>query len=124
MISITRRYHFEAAHWLPHVPDGHKCKGMHGHNYRVEVTVPGKGQHGGLDDRGFVMDFAELDAIVTPLLQLLDHKVVNDQIANPTAEHIAFWVATGVAVANRVRVYETDECWAEWKRTDGPSKEG
>lgn len=116
MISISRRYHFEAAHWLPYVPEGHKCRNMHGHNYRVVVTINGRGQHGGLDDRGFVMDFAELDAIVEPLLKLLDHKVLNDQIPNPTAEFIAIWVASGVLQADKVRVYETDDCWAEVTR--------
>lgn len=119
MISITRSYRFEAAHWLPHVPEGHKCRNMHGHNYRVDVTVNGAGQFGGIDARGFVMDFAELDAIVHPLLKLLDHSVINNTIANPTAEHIAFWVATGVPQASAVRVYETDDCWADWTQDGG-----
>lgn len=117
MISISRQYRFEAAHFLPDVPDGHKCKNMHGHNYRIVVTVNGKARFGGIDERGFVMDFAELDAIVCPLLQLLDHKILNDTIRNPTAEHIAFWIATGVPIADSVRVYETDDCWADWSRT-------
>lgn len=114
MISISRQYRFEAAHFLPDVPDGHKCKNMHGHNYRIVVTIIGQGQFGGIDARGFVMDFAELDAIVLPLLSLLDHKVLNDTIRNPTAEHLAFWIAMGVPQVNSVRVYETDDCWAEF----------
>lgn len=118
MISISRRYHFEAAHRLPNVPDGHKCKNMHGHNYQVVVTVNGKGPHAGLRDDGMVMDFAALDTVVEPLLRLLDHSVLNDTIPNPTAEMIAIWIAAGVVMADAVRVYETSECWAEWRRVD------
>ena len=50
---IGRSYRFESAHHLPHLPDGHKCKNLHGHNYRLEVVVRGR-----LDERGFVRDFA------------------------------------------------------------------
>lgn len=108
MFLIGRTYRFEAAHFLPRVPEGHKCKNMHGHNYRVEVQFAGM-----LDDRGFVRDFAELDALVHPLIRQLDHKVLNDTISNPTAELIAQWFLDRVDGCCAVRVYETDDCWAE-----------
>src|SRR5690606_30399132 len=38
---IGRTYRFESAHHLPHLPEGHKCKNLHGHNYRMEVVVRG-----------------------------------------------------------------------------------
>lgn len=120
MITISREYRFEAAHFLPYVPDGHKCKKMHGHSYRIVITVIGKGQHGGLDNRGFVMDFAELDAIVAPLIKLVDHTVLNEtMISNPTAELIACWFASGVLVADRVTVFEERGAWASWSRANG-----
>ena len=116
MISISREYRLEAAHWLPAVPEDHKCRRMHGHNYRIVVTFIGCGPHGGLDDRGFVMDYAEVDAKVEPLLALLDHRVLNDAaISNPTAELIAAWIARGTG-ADAVRVYETDDKWCDWSR--------
>ena len=61
-IRMGRSYRFEAAHFLPRLPEGHRCRNLHGHNYRVEIVVSGA-----LDQRGFVWDFAELDAIVMPL---------------------------------------------------------
>ena len=112
-VRIGRSYRFESAHFLPGVPEGHKCRNLHGHNYRVEVTLRGP-----LDARGFVKDFAEIDAEVAPLLALVDHKLLNDVggIENPTAEIIARWFLERIADCERVRVYETDDCWAEVER--------
>ncbi|WP_349519304.1 6-pyruvoyl trahydropterin synthase family protein [Bradyrhizobium canariense] len=70
---IGRTYRFESAHHLPRLPDGHKCKNVHGHNYRVEVVISGA-----LDTRGFVMDFAEMDAEILPLIRKVDHRLLND----------------------------------------------
>ena len=109
---IGRTYRFESAHRLPHVPDGHKCKNLHGHNYRMEVVVRGT-----LDARGFVKDFAEIDAEVGPLVKMVDHRVLNEVpgLENPTAEIIAAWFLTRIANCESVRVYENDGCWAEVK---------
>jgi 6-pyruvoyltetrahydropterin/6-carboxytetrahydropterin synthase len=107
---IGRTYRFESAHRLPHLPDGHKCKSLHGHTYRLTVVVRGR-----LDDRGFVKDFAEIDAEVRPLLELVDHRLLNDVegLENPTAEVIAAWFLERIADCESVRVYENDDCWAE-----------
>lgn len=107
---VGRTYRFEAAHRLPLLPVNHKCHNMHGHNYRVSLTVCGL-----VDKRGFVMDFAELDALVMPLIARLDHKVLNEVegLENPTAEVIATWFFERVTNCERVRVYENDDCWAE-----------
>jgi 6-pyruvoyltetrahydropterin/6-carboxytetrahydropterin synthase len=110
---IGRTYRFEAAHHLPLLPDGHKCKRMHGHSYRVDVVV-----RGSLDARGFVADFAEIDAEILPLVARVDHRVLNDieGLENPTAELIAAWFLERVPAAQSVRVYENDDCWAEASR--------
>jgi 6-pyruvoyltetrahydropterin/6-carboxytetrahydropterin synthase len=118
--QITRTYRFEAAHFLPKVPDSHKCKRVHGHNYRVDVTV-----RSGLDDRGFVMDFFELDAVVDPIVEELDHRCLNEitLLDNPTAEILAHWFWARVCAHLKrgmsrldvsVRVYETADCSAEY----------
>ena len=109
---IGRAYRFESAHRLPHLPDGHRCKRLHGHNYRVEVVVRGR-----LDRRGFVRDFAEIDAEVRPLLDLVDHRLLNEVegLENPTAELIAAWFFERIADCESVRVSENDDCWAEVK---------
>ena len=109
-MRIAAEYTFEAAHRLPMVPDTHKCSRMHGHNYRVIVSIDGP-----LDERGFVVDYAELDEVVQPLINRLDHRCLNDidGLSNPTAEIIAGWLKERIQPNARVRVYETSRYWAE-----------
>jgi 6-pyruvoyltetrahydropterin/6-carboxytetrahydropterin synthase len=109
-MKIGRIYRFEAAHRLPLLPDGHKCKNLHGHNYKIEIVVSGD-----LDIRGFVADFAEIDAEIIPIVRLLDHHLLNDVagLENPTAENIAIWFLGRISGCERVRVYENEDCWAE-----------
>ena len=109
---VTRTYHVEAAHFLPKVPDSHKCRRVHGHNYRVDVTVRGP-----LDERGFVVDFFELDAVIEPLIAALDHRIINEVagLENPTAEIIARWFFERIALDGvSIRVFETADCSAEF----------
>ncbi|WP_334149437.1 6-carboxytetrahydropterin synthase QueD [Hyphomicrobium sp.] len=114
-VRITATYSFEAAHWLPHVPDGHKCKRMHGHNYKIEVAVRGP-----LDERGFVVDYAELDAVVQPIIDRLDHRCLNDipGLENPTSEILAIWLRDRIkaslpAFSPEIKVWETPRYCAE-----------
>lgn len=118
MISIRRRYTFEAAHWLPNVPFGHKCSRMHGHSYRVEVIVGGPLEA----TYGWVLDFAEVDAAWAPLMRQLDHGVLNEVpgLANPTAEHLAAWIGAMLDLPSTVRVeevtvWETARGAATWR---------
>lgn len=107
---IGRTYRFESAHHLPQLPDGHKCKNLHGHNYKMEVVVRGTP-----DSRGFVKDFAEIDAELAHLLSMVDHRVLNDVpgLENPTAENIAAWFFDRIGDCESVRIYENEDCWAE-----------
>src|SRR4051812_2257031 len=64
---LERSYRFEAAHFLPKVPPGHKCARMHGHSYSIDVAIEGE-----IDpERGWVMDFADIDEHVQPLMRQL-----------------------------------------------------
>jgi 6-pyruvoyltetrahydropterin/6-carboxytetrahydropterin synthase len=78
----------------------------------VHVVVRGR-----LDSRGFVKDFAEIDAEIRPLFERVDHRLLNDVegLENPTAEIIAAWFFERIADCESVRVYENDDCWAEVK---------
>ncbi|MFQ5765752.1 MAG: 6-carboxytetrahydropterin synthase QueD, partial [Rhodospirillales bacterium] len=83
-MDIFSEFTFEAAHLLPNLPDGHKCRRLHGHSFRVTVTVTG-----GLDDEaGWVMDFADVDAACQPIRDALDHRYLNEieGLDNPTSE--------------------------------------
>ncbi len=94
-VIITKEFRFESAHYLPNMPDGHKCRRMHGHSFKVGVKVKGKADA----FTGVVMDFAEIKAIVKPLIEMLDHYVINEVgaengsvlLQNPTSENLAKW---------------------------------
>ncbi len=88
-MEIFKEFTFDSAHFLPNVPEGHKCKNMHGHTYRLRVYC--KGEIG--ENTGWVLDFADVKAVWKPLEKIVDHKVLNDipGLENPTAEHIAMW---------------------------------
>jgi 6-pyruvoyltetrahydropterin/6-carboxytetrahydropterin synthase len=91
---LQRHYGFEAAHFLPKVPAGHKCARVHGHSYSVDVSIEGN-----IDETsGWVMDFAEIDEAVSPLIRQLDHQLLNemDGLANPTSEVLAIWLWTRI----------------------------
>jgi 6-pyruvoyltetrahydropterin/6-carboxytetrahydropterin synthase len=95
--EVTRAYRIDAAHRLPGVPEGHKCGRMHGHGFRVEVTVAGPvGKRS-----GWVLDFAEIDRAAKPLVDALDHRTLNDVegLENPTSELLAKWLWDRLAKA-------------------------
>ena len=87
---ITKSFSFDAAHWLPHVPEDHKCRRMHGHTYTVVLGLEGE-----IDPQlGWVQDYGEITAACRPLLRELDHRCLNDiaGLENPTAEILAAWI--------------------------------
>ena len=90
MMEIFKVFTFDAAHWLPRVPEGHKCAKMHGHSFRVEIHIRGKAG----SDSGWVTDFAEIAAAFEPLLEQLDHKNLNriEGLENPTSENLCRWI--------------------------------
>ena len=89
-VEIVKDFRFEAAHFLPNVPEGHKCRRMHGHSFRGEVAL--RGPLGA--ETGWVMDFADLKRAVDPIVARLDHYLLNDVdgLDNPTSERVAIWI--------------------------------
>lgn len=109
--EITTTVSFEAAHFLPNVPEGHKCRNLHGHNYEVELTLEGD-----IDPKtGWVVDFGAVEDAWRPLFQQVDHKLLNDVegLTNPTAEILANYILDRFSMKGatlvRVKVYETSK---------------
>lgn len=86
---------FSAAHSLPRHPG--RCKGLHGHTYKVEVVVEGEKKA----ETACVADFSEVKAIVEEVLELVDHKFLNELITDPTSENIALFLK--VALEQRLK---------------------
>lgn len=89
-VRLVRSFPFEAAHWLPTFPDGHKCRRLHGHSFKIEIAVEGDVDPG----KGYLIDYGDLKTAFEPLLARLDHYCLNDVpgLENPTSEELARWI--------------------------------
>ena len=89
-MTIYKQFTFDAAHFLPNVPEGHKCRAMHGHTYHLTVFVSGPV----LEEPGWVIDFNDVKKVCKRALDRLDHALLNDipGLENPTAENVARWL--------------------------------
>jgi 6-pyruvoyltetrahydropterin/6-carboxytetrahydropterin synthase len=88
-MNLSCEFHYDSAHRLPHVPEGHKCGRLHGHTYVLTVTIAGP-----VRADGFIIDFAEVKDAVEPVIKQLDHYLLNDipGLDNPTVEVQLEWL--------------------------------
>jgi 6-pyruvoyltetrahydropterin/6-carboxytetrahydropterin synthase len=109
-MEIFKEFTIEAAHWLPHVPEGHKCRRMHGHSFRIQVCVEGPVE----GHLGWVMDFADIKAAFEAIEDQIDHRCLNDVdgLENPTSENLARWIwaRLRVALPNLSKVVVRETC--------------
>lgn len=125
MFEVFVEETFAAGHSLRNYKG--KCEKIHGHNYRVRVTVEGES----LTEAGLLVDFSELKRILRASIEKLDHVFLNDVAPfneiNPSAENMArhFYKEIAQALdggsrANPVRVaevkvWETDTAAATYR---------
>ena len=120
MFKLKVTTHFAAAHQLKMVAD--KCENMHGHNWKIEVTISGNR----LNDAGVLMDFGDLKRHVSGIMDTLDHKFLNEleffSDGNPSSENIAMYISEslqsrirddGVQV-DRVTAWESEDACATY----------
>ena len=116
-MEIWKDLSFEAAHRLPNVPADHKCARLHGHSFHVAVHV--EGEPG--PESGWIVDFADIDAACAPVIDVLDHRYLNeiDGLENPTSECLAVWIWTRLAPVlpglSRVVIRETCSTGCEYR---------
>lgn len=126
MTTIAKRFTFDAAHFLPTVPEHHKCHRMHGHTYVVELrftaTTDASGFCGGID-------YGDIGAVWTRVDAKLDHRTLNDVpgLEVPTTEVLVEWIARSFiaecgdgnarlrAHLSSVRVHESSSTWCEYE---------
>ena len=119
MYELMVKGEFAAAHNLR----GYRglCENLHGHNWRVEITLASAG----LDKTGMAMDFKEIKALLRQVLGELDHVYLNDlpafAKANPTTENLARHIAEKLAAllpakisVTRAEVWESERCGAAY----------
>jgi 6-pyruvoyltetrahydropterin/6-carboxytetrahydropterin synthase len=123
MYEVTVEAGFSSGHYLRNYKG--KCENPHGHNYRVMVTLQGET----LDKAGLLLDFKDLKQVMRPVVDRLDHQMINDlepfTELNPSAENLSryFFDETSRQLnemtEGRVRVkdctvYETDTSFAKY----------
>ncbi len=103
---------FDAAHFLPHMPAGHKCRRPHGHSYQVRVWVQGRvGAEDAGSREGIVIDFDVIKSELDRVVGKLDHHDLNTIVPNPTAEILAGWILNQLPTeVNRIELREV--AWA------------
>lgn len=122
--TIAKKFTFDAAHFLPTVPPGHKCARMHGHTYEVELVFRGP-----TSEEGFCrgIDYADITAAWQKIHDVIDHRVLNEitGLAVPSTEHLAAWVIARLRpdfpfALHSVRISESSTTWCEALVKDVP----
>lgn len=116
-VRLVREFTFEAAHRLPNAPEGHKCRRLHGHSFRVELICEGE-----VDPvTGWLVDYGEIKNAFQPIYELLDHHYLNEipGLENPTAENIARWtwvrLKPSLPLLAQINVHETCTARCEFR---------
>lgn len=123
MYEVSVDESFAAAHNLRGYKG--KCEDLHGHNYKVRVTLAGKE----VDSVGLLYDFVQVKRVIQGVIRGLDHKYLNElapfDVVNPSAENIARFIydetsrqlpaaLNGAGVAS-ITVWETDVTAATYR---------
>lgn len=115
MYRIAKEFQFSASHNLTTLPDGHPCRRVHGHNYKIEVELVSAE----LNEHGFVREYRDLDALKAYIDECFDHRHLNDVLDMPTSEvlakHFYDWCKERWHEVAAVRVSETPKIWAEYR---------
>ncbi len=123
-VHLVKSFSFEAAHFLPSFPDGHKCRRMHGHSFKVDVVVAGEIP----DGQYHLMDYGDVKKAFAPIEKQLDHYCLNeiDGLANPTSEVIAQWIwarlAPELPLLHEIIVHETCTSRCSYFGPDGKER--
>lgn len=120
MFELKVVTHFSAAHQLKMVAK--KCENLHGHNWKVEVSITGEK----LNDAGVLMDFGKIKSHLAKIMEKLDHRFLNDldyfHDGNPSSESIAVYISKELQAAisdpsikvSRVTTWESEDACATY----------
>ena len=125
MFEVSVERTFAAGHALRNYHG--KCENVHGHNYRVRVTLEGDQ----LNPAGLLVDFVDMKRVLDQVIERLDHRFINDvapfDVVNPSAENMAryFYEEVGQGLKSytgdspvrlaEVKIWETDTTTATYR---------
>ena len=89
-MEIFKDFTVESAHFLPNAPDGHKCRRLHGHSFKIGIYFSGEVA----SPSGCVVDFGNISQAFAPFHTVLDHTLLNevDGLSNLSSENISIWI--------------------------------
>lgn len=109
--ELLHRFRLESARALTGLGQNHPCARVHGHSFEVTLLICGA-----LDpEKGWVMDFNDIQAAAAPLIKLLDHRFLNEVpgLENPTSEILARYIfnhlQSKLPLLKQVRIAETPD---------------
>lgn len=110
-MELSCTFQFAASHFLTKYHG--KCENLHGHNYKVIITITGEVQ-----EDGMVMDFKLIkESVNKNVIDLLDHTHLNDTLENPSAENLAIWIwdkLKNELPLSKIVIYETEDYFCEY----------
>lgn len=110
-MELSCTFEFAASHFLTKYHG--KCENLHGHNYKIIVTIEGP-----VKEDGMVIDFKLIKQKVNEkVIDRLDHTHLNDMLENPSAENLAIWIWEEIKndlPLKKIAVYETDDYCCEY----------
>lgn len=115
-LLVCKSFEFAASHFLTKYQG--KCERLHGHNYRLEVSVIGQ-----MREDDLVYDFVHLNTVVKEkIMEPLDHTHLNDRFENPSAEVLAVWVWEQLEKELKlfeIKLWETSTCSVTYRGKHG-----
>jgi 6-pyruvoyltetrahydropterin/6-carboxytetrahydropterin synthase len=87
--ELKTQFRIESARFLPKLDKNHPCSRMHGHSFVISLRLVGA-----QTPVGWVRDYHEIESSMKPLLNQLDHRVLNEVpgLENPTSENLVQWI--------------------------------
>lgn len=111
IFELKQIFQLESARSLPLLPEGHPCQRIHGHSFKVTLTLRGP-----LDPKlGWLIDFNDIKSLAGPVMAELDHRYLNDiqGLENPTSELLCVYIydklKTRLPILSRVTIQETPD---------------
>ena len=89
-LELRQHFQIESARFLPNLSASHPCHRMHGHSFKITLTLVGEAD----PKLGWVIDYHQIETAMRPLLSQLDHRVLNEVpgLENPTSEMLCVWL--------------------------------